>query len=76
MKKGYKTASRQDTKQDTTLEDKTEVWETEKRKNLKGLQVGDALYIEEIQIPHKTLTTYTDRYTQCGVITCITTKVT
>jgi hypothetical protein len=39
-----------------------------------GLQVGNALFIEEFQIPHKTLTTYTDRYTQCGVITCITTK--
>jgi len=38
------------------IQDKTEVWETEKRKNFEGLQVGDTLYIEEIQIPHKTLT--------------------
>lgn len=81
VKTRYKTRykqdkTRQDTRQDKTRQDKTEVWETEKRKGFEGLQVGDALYIEEIQIPHKTLTTYTDRYTQCGVITCITTKIT
>ena len=77
MKKGYKTVH-QDKIQDKIQPGKTRLksGKQKKRKNFEGLLVGDVLYIEEIQIPHKTLTTYTDRYTQCGVITCITIKVT
>jgi hypothetical protein len=67
IKQEQEQSTQDKTRQDTRQDQARLKSGNRRKKELQDLQVGDTLYIEEIQIPHKTSTTYTER----GVITCV-----